>query len=268
MFCELKTRALLHIKGVDCKSFLQSQLSNDINKINKNTIQINAYCQHQGKILAIFWVMQNNKDFFISFPLDLLDKILNRLRMFVLNLDVVIEDITSKYRQIGFIDSDKKENYFINSRLSLQIVKTNHNVNLDLSDECEWNILYIKSLLAEVFHKTTEKFVPQMLNLDINELGVSFSKGCYPGQEIVARLHYLGKAKRRLFIFECQTLVEVGNVLYCKNSKSHKASGIVVSQVKCASDFVFLATIEVTHKDDIIRLNSHNGAIVKRIKEY
>ena len=59
-------------------------------------------------------------------------------------------------------------------------------------------------LCQKSFSMTSEKLVPQMLNLDIDEFGVNFSKGCYPGQEVVARLHYLGSAKRRLFAFESE----------------------------------------------------------------
>ena len=77
MFFHLNNRALLKISGNDAKSFLQSQLSNDINKIDYSNIQLNAYCQHQGKILALFWVIRSDDSFLLSFPLDLLDIIKN-----------------------------------------------------------------------------------------------------------------------------------------------------------------------------------------------
>jgi folate-binding protein YgfZ len=89
----------------------------------------------------------------------------------------------------------------------------------------EWIKASIDSQIPEVYLTSSEKFVPQMLNLDINEVGVNFSKGCYPGQEVVARLHYLGEAKRRLFAFKSDSEMKVGDSLYCSSSKAAKARG-------------------------------------------
>ena len=104
-----------------------------------------------------------------------------------------------------------------------------------------------------------------MLNLDINEVGVNFSKGCFPGQEVVARLHYLGKAKRRLFAFKTNSSLSIGDTLYCAESKSAKASGSVISQVKFGSDFYCLATLEVENKDNRITINNDQGPTLIRI---
>jgi len=112
---------------------------------------------------------------------------------------------------------------------------------------------------------TSEKFVPQLLNLDINEVGVSFNKGCYPGQEVVARLHYLGKSKRRMRQFECEGEVDVGDELVVVGSKSAKASGIVVRRVKLGAKSSFLATVEVAYEDDKITLNDADGIELTRV---
>ena len=70
----LNDRALLKISGADSESFLQNQLSNDIKNLDKSSAQLNAYCQHQGKIIALFWVMRYEDSFLLSFPNDLLEK--------------------------------------------------------------------------------------------------------------------------------------------------------------------------------------------------
>jgi len=119
--------------------------------------------------------------------------------------------------------------------------------------------------VPEVVLTTSEKFVPQLLNLDINEVGVSFSKGCYPGQEVVARLHYLGKSKRRMRQFEYEGKVNVGDELIVDGSKSAKASGLVVRQVKLAGKSLCLATVEVAHEDEKITLNDANGVQLTKI---
>ena len=91
----------LKLSGSENEAFLQAQLSNDISKLDNSSVQLNAYCQHQGKILALFWVIRSGDDFLLSFPLDLLDSIKARLQMFVLMSDVKITDVTEQYLQIG-----------------------------------------------------------------------------------------------------------------------------------------------------------------------
>ena len=103
MFFHLKNRSLLKVSGADAETFLQGQLSNDISKLDALSVQLNAYCQHQGKILALFWVMRYEDSFLLSFPSDLLEEIKPRLQMFVIMSDVVIEDVTKDYIQVGSI---------------------------------------------------------------------------------------------------------------------------------------------------------------------
>ena len=202
MFFHLKNRALLRVSGSDAKTFLQGQLSNDINKLDISCVQLNAYCQHQGKILALFWVMKNEDSFFLSFPSDLLEVIQPRLQMFVIMSDVVIEDVTKDYIQVGSIGETHQKALAINEKLSLIITDRQDTSQFNMGPIEHWGKACIDSALPEIFLMTSEKLVPQMLNLDIDEFGVNFSKGCYPGQEVVARLHYLGSAKRRLFAFK------------------------------------------------------------------
>ena len=103
MLIHLKNRALLKLTGSENEAFLQAQLSNDISKLDNSSVQLNAYCQHQGKILALFWVIRTGDDFLLSFPLDLLDSIKARLQMFVLMAEVKITDETEQYLQIGVL---------------------------------------------------------------------------------------------------------------------------------------------------------------------
>ena len=273
MYSYLNSRALLKISGGDAESFLQAQLSNNINELDRSSIQLNAYCQHQGKMLALFWVMRSNDDFLLSFPLDLLEVIKSRLQMFVIMSDVTIDDVTDDYLQIGVIDENQNNAFTINDKLSLIITGLNELAKFSMSSKDTWDKACIDSILPEIYLLTSEKMVPQMLNLDIDEIGVNFSKGCFPGQEVVARLHYLGVAKRRLFAFESDSEINVGDALFCSTSKSakargarYRASGMVVSKVKYNTKFYCLATLEVASKDEKVTLNNEQGPILKRIK--
>ena len=265
MIIHLKNRALLKLSGSENKTFLQAQLSNDISKIDDSSVQLNEYCQHQGKILALFWVIRAGNDFLLSFPIDLLDSIKARLQMYVLMTDVKITDVTEQYLQIGLIGKSQKDSFAINEQLSLILADPKSLSKFELTSQDYWDKACIDSFLPEVSIASTETYIPQMLNLDIDEVGVNFSKGCFPGQEVVARLHYLGKAKRRLFAFKSDSPLSIGDTLYCAESKSAKASGSVVSQVKFGVEFYCLATLEVENKDNKITVNNDQGPTLIRI---
>jgi folate-binding protein YgfZ len=263
MIIRLTHRTLLKLTGREVQSFLQGQFSNDIDALEGDVIQLNAYCQHQGKIMALIWVMKRADEYFLSFPNDLSAEIVKKLTMFKMMSDVTIKDITNELLQFGVVDEVVDGAFVINEQQSIVLVDSDN--EFKLSDESEWEAACIANKVPEVELATVEKFVPQLLNLDINEVGVNFSKGCYPGQEVVARLHYLGKSKRRMRAFECDGEIEVGDELLVTNSASAKASGIVVRHVKLASKSLCLATVEIAHEDDEITLNNSQKTKLTRI---
>ena len=274
MKVSLKDRALLRVSGKDSEIFLQNQFSNDITRLGANKIQLNAYCQHQGKIIALFWLMRFNEGFILSFPGDLAEKIKARLQLFIIMSDVLIEDISKDYLQTGLINENNSGAFSINETLSLLIESNQESNKVINTHQDEWTKACLDFHIPEVFSISSEKFVPQMLNLDINEFGVNFSKGCYPGQEVVARLHYLGEAKRRLFSFKSDSEMKIGDNLYCASSKAarargdrYKGSGIVVNRVKYNSKFYCLATLDVELLEDKITLNNENGPQLNLIKK-
>ena len=263
MITQLKNRALLQLTGKDVQPFLQGQFSNDINALEEGVVQINAYCQHQGKIIALIWVMKKAEDFYLSLPSDLADVVVKRLSMFKMMSDVTITEVTDGIIQLGVIDEDFDDKFKLNDQQSIALVDNVDGINLSNSEI--WEQACIESGLPEVYLNTSEQFVPQLLNLDIDEVGVSFTKGCYPGQEVVARLHYLGKSKRRLRTFECEGDIVVGDELIATHSTSSKASGMVVRHVKLETKSLCLATIEIAHEDGEITLNNTRKTKLTRI---
>ena len=259
MITLLDNRSLIKLSGEDSEDFLQSQFSNDIKKIRDNEIQINAYCQHQGKIIAIIWVFKKNENFYLSIPSELKDIVLSKLNMFKLMSKVEIEDFSEKIYQYGLINEANDKAFKISENLSLfttmEPLEHYHN-------HSQWEAACIDEGLPDIYLNTSEKYIPQALNLDINEFGVSFTKGCYPGQEVVARMHYLGKPKRRLFRFTSKCEVFIGDSLHVNDSKSLKASGQVIRVTKIDNEFHFLAVFEVSHTNDQIFLNNNPHKLV------
>ncbi len=201
----LKRTPKLKVSGKDAQSFLQGQLSNDIDKIANGEWQLNAYCQHQGRIIALMWVQKQGDDFYLDFAPDLQTVVHNRLKMFALNAEVIFSGV----------------NHQENPAEGVQITLV-----------------------------TSEKFIPQDLNLDIDEVGVSFTKGCYPGQEVVARVHYLGKPKKRLYQFECDFEVLPLDKITLEDDT--KTVGTVLNQVK----YCFFAVLKIAERGQTLFINN------------
>ena len=264
MITLLDNRALIKLTGEDSLDFLQSQFSNDVKKIRDNEIQINAYCQHQGKIIAIIWVIKKSENYYLSIPNKVKKLVLSKLNMFKLMSQVKIEDFSEKVYQYGLIKENNKKSYKINENLSFL---TSRELLTGYQDNSHWEMACISESLPEIYLNISEKHIPQALNLDINEFGVSFTKGCYPGQEVVARMHYLGKPKRRLFRFASNVEVLIGDSLDVENSESIKSSGQVIRVAKEGNEFHFLGVFELKHIDDQIFLNNDRNKPVKIIHE-
>jgi len=253
MIVELVDRSLLKISGQDASTFLQGQLTNDVSKIDPSSIQVNAFCQHQGKIIALIWLWKNEDTYYISLPIDIKDKFVVNILKYKFFSEIEVEDISNKIKQFGLIGIQMDGAYKITNKLSY--LAENISIQADSSLEV-WNDACVNEIIPEVFSLTSELFTPQVINLDIDNFGVSFTKGCYPGQEVVARMNYLGVAKRRLFKFKSKHFLSVGDKIYSPNSKSKKSSGIVVRVSKNKDWINFLATFEISHLNDQIFLDN------------
>ena len=143
------------------------------------------------------------------------------------------------------------------------------NVHAAPVGEPVWRLLDIQAGIPNIFAATSELFVPQMVNLQaINAL--SFKKGCYPGQEIVARMHYLGKLKRRMFLAHIADDVSVapGDNMYAEGSTSGQGVGKVVrAQSNPDGGTDLLAVIEISSAEQLkLRLNNVDGPLLKLLE--
>lgn len=203
---------------------------------------LTAYCNQKGRMLALFLAFYQNDRFHLRFNRALLEPIMKRLNMYVMRSKVEIKDISDIYTIIGIDGSEAssilasslakisrefelpKNHYeFVtftdviilklpsiagHTRFEIIAEKANASeIENTLKEHCQvaeqtyWDFLDIQAGIPDVLPATQEQFVPQMLNLDILN-GINFKKGCYTGQEIVARTHYLGSVKRRTYLVE------------------------------------------------------------------
>jgi folate-binding protein YgfZ len=196
--------ALLKFSGEDASSFLQGQLTNDINALECNW-QYSGYCSPKGRLLALLIMWKHDNELFALLPASLVEPTIKRLRMYVMRSKVTIDVIEQISVSQIYTSSEPRFKYQHATDLhSLSfggrdlIVATKADTTSDTLTP-KWVMRNIEDGLPEITDKTSELFVPQMINLDLLG-GINFKKGCYTGQEIVARMHYLGKLKQRMFV--------------------------------------------------------------------
>jgi folate-binding protein YgfZ len=228
---------LILVTGEDADDFLQNQLSNDISHIDEAQFQLSSYSTPKGRLLAIFKVIRISNGFLLVMPASLVTPLLQRLQMFVIQAKVNLADASGHFARFVLQTNDSQvlkhsllpakvgtviandsviaiqlepldgENRYLvlclseNEAISLWEAFSHY---LQSASFDAWRLSEIKSGTPVIYPQTSEDFVLQMSNLDLLG-GVSFKKGCYPGQEIVARMHYLGKLKRRMFLASLET---------------------------------------------------------------
>jgi folate-binding protein YgfZ len=167
--------------GADAFDFLQAQLTNDLRLLQEQAQLLSAWCNPKGRVICIMRLKQSDTGYQMVLPAELAESVLKRLTMFRFRSRVDLESAPATADDLGI--SGTTEDWLLNN---------------------------LRAGRAEVWRAQSEEFTPHMLNLDL--LGaVSFDKGCYPGQEIVARTHYRGATKRRTHRFESAQALSPGD---------------------------------------------------------
>ena len=218
----------LRVSGDDASKFLQGQLSNDINLIDDNNYQISSYSTNQGKVISINRIFKDNHSYIILLNKDIAEYFVEKISMYILMSKVDLK-IEKDYKVFGLIGKNakklshenniigdrkylKKDNLWIMNTMNKDIYsniiiceKDSEDFFRELNvDELDFNVskfIDIISCFLRINKLNKERYIPQVLNLDENN-GINFKKGCYTGQEIIARTHYLGKVKKKIFIIK------------------------------------------------------------------
>ena len=229
IICDLSHLGLLQLSGADASTFLQGQVTNDVKQLNGQIAHYSGYCSPKGRLLALFLAFSHQDHIHLQLPRDLITPIAKRLKMFVMRSKVEVQDVSESIIKIGLNGAKAIE--LLSALFSkipqndYELVTLEHGALIKLPGKqprfeiftdmanapaiwnslsqhtktvntTYWELLEIQAGIPEVYPMTQEEFVPQMLNLDLLN-GINFKKGCYTGQEIVARTHYLGTVKRR-----------------------------------------------------------------------
>jgi folate-binding protein YgfZ len=202
------------VKGLDARNFLQGQLSFDLGRLTSQYVELASVNSAQGRVQAVIWLLARSDTVTLLLPAELVDPIIARLRKFVLRAKVTIESGAGQLT-IGAITTDavphEVRGHIEQDGVSLIrwagqaprgliLVPAGSQMPADRLRADAWHLEDIRAGLPQVYPATYETFVGQMLNLDLLQ-GISFDKGCYTGQEIIARMHFRGQVKRRMLRF-------------------------------------------------------------------
>lgn len=248
----------LKVNGEDAQTFLQSLLSNDIRTVSPQQAQRSSFNTAKGRMLATFLIWQRDGDYFLQLSRTLTAPVQKKLSMYVLRSKVKVSDVSDEFVALGISDalltaklglpestlattsSDAAQLIRIGDRRFQLIcpadqastwwqrLRAESGSLRPVGSAC-WDWQDIHAGIPLVTLATQEQFVPQMANMEVIG-GVNFKKGCYPGQEIVARMQYLGKAKRRMYLAHIggDTLPRPGDTLF-STSPDENAHGLVVN---------------------------------------
>lgn len=224
-------RTLL-VSGADTRTFLQGQLSADIDALTPAHAMLASCNSAQGRVQAVLWLAERPDGIALTLPASLTDRIAARLQKYVLRSKVKIAEspATELVEPAAYRESD-------------------------------WRLAGIRAGLPQVYPETYETFVAQMLNLDLLG-GIGFEKGCYTGQEIIARTHFRGAIKRRMFRFQCACPPPAPGTRVLAGEQH---AGDVVDAAATDAGCELLAVINLAQQDAQLELESSRGTRLQRL---
>ncbi len=201
---ELSDLGVLSVRGADAALFLQGQLSSDVTRLAAERSQLAGYHNPQGRAIAVTRLVHAGEQVLAVMPRELVSTVSARLARFVLRAKVQLVDDSANWSVRGSLQPAASGALSIKSGGSpprwLVLTPRSEAEPLSASHaelRRAWRLEDIACGLPQVYGRTSEAFVAQMLNLDLLD-AVAFSKGCYTGQEVIARAHYRGRVKRRM----------------------------------------------------------------------
>ncbi|SFF55029.1 hypothetical protein SAMN04488120_10861 [Fontimonas thermophila] len=279
----LSELAYLRVSGADTRAFLQGQLSSDLRRLDAARAQLSSYNSPKGRMLAVMHLIADDETVLIELHRSILDATLARLRLFVLRSQVRLEpaDGLSAMGLIGAAAArllgdaglpapeqvlacarDPARGLIVTRRFGetprYSIVGPHAAIDAlaavwtPLCGFEAWRHADIIAGVPVVHAQTRDRFIPQMANLDLLG-GIAFDKGCYTGQEIVARLHYLGQLKRRMFVARIEGRAPAPGAEVVAQEPPVPA-GEIVDAVDTEGGAIATVVLQLAHRDAALRL--------------
>jgi tRNA-modifying protein YgfZ len=262
--------AVLSVAGSDAAKLLQGQVTCNVHEITETKSSLAAICNPKGRAIATFFLAKQADTFLLVLPVELLETVKKKLQMYVLRADVKITDSSGELCLLGLYEPEQAiqptvpeiQQNLISVNIPVSLGRKLLMINVDdamqfwteqvdyndfsKADSDEWRYLDLIAGLPWLSLATSEEFVPQMLNLD-KLGGISFNKGCYTGQEIVARTHYLGKTKREMVLAECQVSVppEPNSNILNRDSEGQEVVGKVLQAMLDGSGCTMQVVLQI-----------------------
>lgn len=288
---DLSHLGLIRVEGDDMRSFLQGQLTNDVNAVTGARGQLSSYCSPKGRMLGSFRVFQRGDALYLEAPVERLEPIRKRLAMFVLRSQVGLSDASGELARFGITGDcagrllpcvpDGEDDTITRDDITVlrmpgetaryqvigpadQLIPLWQTASVEARQTGAdfWALMDIRAGVPTVLEDTVEAFVPQMANLQLIN-GVSFTKGCYTGQEVVARMQYLGKLKRRMYRARITTdkAPRPGMELFSPSSESGQGTGRIVDAAPSPDGgYEVLAVMQISSADAAdVRLGDADG---------
>ena len=276
-FCPLSHEGVLAVRGSDAAKFLQGQLTCNLNYLSDTQASLGARCTQKGRMQSSFRILLQGDGVLLAMATALLEPQLADLKKYAVFSKSKLTDESAAWVRFGLVNADPalaslglelpadtdsvaRDDTLIAIRISPDraelwvpvehgdAIRSQLAATLEQADLNEWLLGQIRAGIGQVMPQTRELFIPQMLNLQAVG-GVSFKKGCYTGQEIVARMQYLGKLKRRLYrlSLDAPEMPEPGTPLF---SPSHNSAiGEVVLAAKAGQTIELLAVLQAEAAD-------------------
>lgn len=261
------------VSGPDAREYLQGQLSLDVTQLTAERIELASCNSAQGRVQAILWLVERPEGILLLLPAELVDTAVTRLRKYVLRAKAKVDSGAGRYLVGGYI-ADKTESarshrstadvsaieWPSGEGRTLIIAPASTALAHDPGFAANWHLADIRAGLPQVYAATHESFVAQMLNVDLLS-GISFEKGCYTGQEIIARAHFRGAVKRRMFAFKANG-TPPSPAARILSGESH--AGDVVDSVVTHEGCELLAVVSLGEVDNELRL-ADSGILLQRV---
>jgi folate-binding protein YgfZ len=256
--------AAIRLSGADAETFLQGQLTQDITRVTPDSPQLAGWNNAKGRLLCIVTALSWQKDIWLILPSALRDSVQKRLGMFVLRAAVKIDapDVSINLNNepdnsdISYCFEKNNSLYFCVSAGAHMVLTHgagDNAIETNKATEADWRRTNITNGIPTIWPTSSESFVPQMVNLDMLD-AISFSKGCYVGQEIVARTQNLGRIKRRMYGFSAAPTLQVhpGDKLFLNG----REAGEIVDAVTNSDETNLLAVTRIEQSQEAFYLDA------------